>query len=365
MPINLSDLLTPPTEDELTDTFLALLAAAGFPVTSWQVGGVARTMARLVARGLVKLSDLVSKIAKGGFNSYATGDWLTLLASEVYENERAGATFAQGQVQLGLSSALAGPYTFTPGQLWFVWKGKRYRSANSVNETLTWPDTLILPFKAESPGAVYNAPDNQLALETPLAGLVLQASSVTTQGTDPETDDSLRARDRGKWGTVGPAANSDGWATYAREASVEVTRVVVQENQPAAGSVRVVVAGSAGAISGPELTAVGTYLAARRPFCVGVSAVNASEAAVAVTATVRILSSHPNAGGALVQAEEALAALFAELPIGGTVRLGDLYQAIEGVAGVESSLISAPASDTALGATEVAVPTLTLTPAYV
>ena len=65
------------------------------------------------------------------------------------------------------------------------------------------------------------------------------------------------------------------------------------------------------------------------------------------------------------EVEEALAALFAELPIGGTVRLGDLYQAIEGVPGVESSLISAPASDTALGATEVAVPTFTLTPAYV
>lgn len=365
MALNLADLLTPPTEDELTDTFLALLAAAGFPVTSWQVGGVARTMARLVARGVVKLAELISLIARGGFNAYSTGDWLTLLSREVYQNDRTPATFAQGQVQLGLSSALAGPYTFTPGQLWFVWNGKRYRSANAVNETLTWPDTLILPLKAESPGAAYNAPDNQLALETPLAGLVVLASTVSTQGANAETDASLQARNRGKWGTVGPCANDDGWATYAREASVEVTRVVVQENTPAAGSVRVVVAGAAGALSGPTLTAINIYLSARRPLCVGVSAINATETAVAVTGTVTILSSHPNSGGAAAQAQDALLALFATLPIGGTVRLSDLYQAIEAVPGVEFSLLTAPAGDVALGATAVADPTITLTPAYV
>ena len=365
MALNLADLLTPPTEDELTDTFMALLAAAGFPVTSWQVGGVARTMARLVARGVVKLAELISLIARGGFNAYSTGDWLTMLSREVYQNDRAPATFAQGQVQLGLSSALAGPYTFTPGQLWFVWNGKRYRSANAVNEPLTWPDTLILPLKAESPGAAYNAPDNQLALETPLAGLVVLASTISTQGANAETDTGLQARNRGKWGTVGPCANSDGWATYAREASVEVTRVVVLEDTPDVGSVQVVVAGAAGALAGPTLTAINEYLDARRPLCTGVEAVNANETPVAVTGTVTILSSHPNSGGALAQAQDALIALFAELPIGGTVRLSDLYQVIEAVPGVEFSLLSAPAGDVALGATDVADPTITLTPAFV
>lgn len=363
--LNLSDLLTPPTEDELTDSFLALLAAAGFPVTSWQVGGVARTMARLVARGVVKMATLVSMIAKGGFNSEAAGDWLSLLSAEVYENTRSPATFAQGQVQLGLSSALAGPYTFAPGQLWFVWKGKRYRSANALSETLTWPATVVLPFKAESPGAIYNAPDNQLALETPLAGLVLLASTVSTQGANAETDDSLRARNQGKWGTVGPCANSDGWATYARQASAEVTRVLVLEDTPTDGSVRVVVAGAAGALSGPSLTAVEAYLMTRRPLCVGLSAVNANEIALAVTLTVRILSSHPNAGAAAVQVQDALGGLFAALPIGAIVRLSDLYQAIEAVPGVESSLIASPVTDVELTESDVAVPSLTITPEYI
>lgn len=363
MPLTLNDFLTPRTEDELMDEFLALLAVAGFPVTSWQVGGVARTLARLVARGVVKMHSIVAAIATGGFNSTAVTDWLTLLSREVYDNERGAATFAQGQAQLGLSSALAGPYTISTGQLWFVWGKRRYR--NTSGGSLTWPDTLILPFKAESPGAAYNAPDNVLTLQTPLAGMVVLASEITVQGADAEKDVELRARNKGKWGTVGPAANDDGWETYAREASAEVKRVLVQEDTPTDGEVRVVVVGSAGALSGPTLATINTYLDERRPLCVGVEAINASEQALAVTGVVRIKASHPNASAALAQATDALLEHFATLAIGGVVRLGDLYQAIEDTPGVESSLLSAPSGDVAVGVTSVAVPTLALTPEYV
>ena len=50
------------------------------------------------------------------------------------------------------------------------------------------------------------------------------------------------------------------------------------------------------------------------------------------------------------------------MAIGGTVRLSDLYAAIEAVAGVESVLITTPAADVALGATSV--PVLTNSLAY-
>lgn len=359
----LNDLLTASTEDEILDAFLALLATAGFPVTSWQVGGVARTIARLVARGLVSVSKLVSAITRGGFNRYSTGDWLTLLSREVYANERSPATFAQGQVQLALSSALAGPYTITVGQLWLTWNGRRYR--NTSGGTLTWPDTLILSIKAESPGAAYNAPDGQMTLQTPLAGMVVQASTISVQGTDAERDTALQARNAGKWGTLGATANDDGFDTWAREASAEVTRVLVQENTPVDGEVRIVVAGAAGAIGGGTLATINAYLEPKRALCVPVEAVSATAEAFAITGTVRILSSHPNSANALAQAVDALNALLAEVPIGGTVRLSDLIAAIDNIEGVESVLLSAPASDTALGATSVPSPTITLTPQYI
>ena len=137
------------------------------------------------------------------------------------------------------------------------------------------------------------------------------------------------------------------------------------ENPPEPGAVRVVVAGAAGALSGPTLAGINAYLDTWRPLCVLVEAVNASETSLAVTGTVRILASHPNSGAALTQATDKLLEIFGDLPIGGTVRLSDLIAAIDDTPGVESVLLSSPATDTPLGATSVAVPTLTLTPVYV
>ena len=367
MALTLNDLLNPPTLEQLEQQVFGVLAAAGFPVTTWRAGDVARTLAKMTARGLYELAQLVGTIAKGGFNAYATAAWLTLLARELYENDRRTATFARGNVTLALSSALAGPYTIVPRQLWFVWNGRRYRNTTGtpVGSPLTFPGTVTLAFEAEHPGAAYNAPDNTLALQTPLAGLLVQSSQVTTQGADAETDESLRARNKGKWGSVGPCANNDGWATFARQASAEVTRVLVRENSPGFGAVRVVVAGAGGALSGPTLAAINTFLAARRPLCVAVAAVNATEQALAITGTIRILTGHPNAAAALAQASDAVLAYLAGLPIGGVVRLSDLYQAIESVPGVDSSLLSAPAGDVQLGTTSVPDPTLTLSPLFV
>lgn len=367
MALTLKDFQNAPTEDQLFDGFLALLALAGLPVTSWHVGGVARTLARLVARGVVKVTAVIAAIATGGFNRYASGEWLSLLSRELYENDRFPATFAQGQVQLSLSSALAGPYTIVAEQLWFEWNGRRYRNTTGTppGSPLTFPGTVTLSIKAESPGSLYNAPDNLLVPKTPLAGMVILASAISVQGTDLETDRSIQARNSGKWGQVGPAANDDGWEAYARAASAEVTRVLVLENTPDPGAVRVVVAGVAGALAAPTLATVNSYLDARRPLCVLVEAINATEEAVAVTGTVRILSSHPNASSALAQVVDALNTLLATIALGGTVRLSDLYAEIEGVPGVDSSLLSAPAADLVLGANGVPIPAITLTPVYV
>lgn len=363
MALTLNDLLNPPTLAQLEEQVLGVLAAAGFPITSWRSGDVARTLAKMTARGLYELAQLISTIAKGGFNAYASAAWLTLLARELYENDRRSATFARGSVTLALSSALAGPYTILPRQLWFAWNGRRYR--NTTGGVITHPDTLTLAFEAESTGAAYNAPDNTLTLQTPLAGLLVQSSTVTTQGADAETDESLRARNKGKWGSIGPCANDDGWATFARQASAEVTRVLVLENIPGLGAVRVVVAGAGGALSGPTLTAINAFLSARRPLCVAVAAVNATEQALAITGTIRIQASHPNAAAALAQASDAVLAYLGAVAIGGVVRLSDLYQAIEAIPGVDSSLLSAPAADVQLGATSVPDPTLTFTPVFV
>lgn len=361
MALNLNDLLTPPTEDELLEQFLGVLAAAGFPITAWYVGGVARTLAKLAAKGLYSVSQLVSAIAAGGFNSTAAGAWLTRLAREVYENDRRPAGFAVGTFTLELSSALAGPYTITAGQLWLSYNGRRYR--NTSGGTLTYPTPLTLAWQAESPGAAYNLPDNAFTLDTPLAGASITASVTTTPGTDVEDDASLRSRNAGKWGSVGPAANDDGYEVWAREGSDAVSRVLVLENTPDAGKVRVVVASSQGALEAGELSDVQAYLDPRRPLCIlAVAAVNATEQTITLAGTCRVYTGQ-DLTDVTARITAAVEALFATVAIGGTARLSDLYAAVEAVAGVESVLITTPAADVALGATSV--PVLTNSLAYV
>lgn len=353
MPLTLKDLTTPPTEEELLNQFLAVLLAGQFPVTQWQSGGLARTLAKLVAKGVVSLATLVSNVALGGFNSTATGAWLTLLSREVFQNTRAPATFTAGTINLALSSALAGPYTLVAGQLWFRWNGKNYR--NTSGGPLSFASPLTVSFKAESPGASYNAPDNALTLVTPLAGASITASLVTTQGANEETDTSLRSRNSGKWGTVGSAANSAGYAAWAREASTQVTRVRVRENFPVDGTVTLRLAGPSGGVDSSVEHAVYNFIEPLRALCVTVNPESSAEQTVAVSGAIRVTTGHPNAGNALAQAIEALAALFAVIDEGGTVFLGDLYAAIEAIPGVANALLTAPASDTVLSSTRVPV----------
>src|SRR5579885_3187771 len=97
---SLSDLTTPQTADQIKAQLIAALQDLGFPVTDWFSGGVGRTLLELLAQGLALFSQLIAAIAAGGFVTQASGDWLTLVASDTYQLTRNAATFTAGNVVL-------------------------------------------------------------------------------------------------------------------------------------------------------------------------------------------------------------------------------------------------------------------------
>lgn len=378
MATQLSDLLDAPTEDELTDAILATMVSEGFPVTSWRVGGVARTIVKLVAKGCVDLAGLVSAVAAGGLLTYSSGGWLTLLAAQVYQCFRAEATLARGTLRLDATIA-SGPYTITPGQLTFSWAaadGIKYYK-NTTGGTLASGGSLSVSFQAEEAGSAHNAPDGGIdTIVTPLSGVTITdsffllngVSRITTQGSDEETDAALKARCLARWGTTGSAANEDGYEYWARAASSEITRVRAAENVPSDGHVTVTVASSTGAPTGGAVTAVNEYIngppTVRRPLCVTVHVAAAAEQAIPLTATVYVRAgSNPNAQA---QAAAALAAYQATLGIAGasggytvpggvTVFRSQIIEELQTPAGVVNSVVSAPASDVNVTAGSVPV----------
>jgi uncharacterized phage protein gp47/JayE len=367
MPSTLAQLTTPTTQAEERTALFAELAALGFPVTSWRDGDVARTLVEIDAKALAELTVLRAAIAAGGLLHYATGDWLTLLAREVYAVERNAAVASQGTVTL-TASADAGPYTIAPGQLRFASaSGLRYQSANTSNVVLAKGGTLDITVQAESPGAPYNVANGTITtMLTPLAGVTCAnpdpggGTWITVSGVDEETDPALVSRCEARWPESGfgsPSASYDLWARTA-DATITRTKVVADAAGPNGGGVTVYVAGASGPVGAGAVTAAQTYINPRAPLTSVPTVTNTSALAVTVTATLYGKAEYQTA--ATAAATGAIQALIAANPIGGTVYRAAIFEALMSPTGVTNVTIAAPAGDTTLTAAQVATLTLSL-----
>lgn len=112
--ISVASLLRPVSKNEVRQTLLDLLAAAGFPVTSWAAGRAARSLVEGISQVVSDLTTVIAQVAGSGFLGTATGDWLTLHASSQYDLQREPAAFTLGKIKL-TDVAGAGPYTIDAG----------------------------------------------------------------------------------------------------------------------------------------------------------------------------------------------------------------------------------------------------------
>jgi hypothetical protein len=174
-----------------------------FSVTDWESGGAART---LVEADAATLADLVGtalpNIAAGGLVSYASGDWLTLLSSEMYLNDRYAAGATMGVVLLVLGSNAA-DLTVAAGEL--VLSNSSGSGAgvvlfsNVAGFTLVHGTSAVIAFQAEQPGAAYNVQNGVLTvLKTPRPGLT---------ASNPAPGTSAVSHSGGGTGTVVPSGS--------------------------------------------------------------------------------------------------------------------------------------------------------------
>lgn len=359
--MSLADLITAKSSDVLLAELLAELQTRGFPATDWQPGSVPRTLLEAYAEQLASFSTAQAAVAAGGFLDTSSGAWLTLLADQFFDVDRKEALTTKGTVRLTAAGG-AGPYTITIGQLWVATSsGKRF--TNVEGGTLTLAGTLDLEFEAESPGSAYNVGSSTITtLVTSLAGVTVNNPAspwITRAGTDEEADAALRQRCRDRLPTIGTGATASAYRTWSQEASEEVRRVLVS-GDGGTGEVTVVIAGDDGPVSAGAVTDVETALGERKPITDTLDVQNAVAEPIDVTATLYGEATYEDA--ALAEAEDAVAAAINAFEIGGTVYRAALIEALMSPDGVQNVVVSTPASDTVLAATEVAtVGTITLT----
>ena len=185
---SLSDLLTQQTAAQVFQTLLSYYQAAGFPVTSWQPGGVERTRLMAFATAISSTTaTYIPAIAGGSLLDYSPNypGWTALTAQEIYELIQNAATFTVGNIVF--TNAATSSYSYSPSSpltAVFALSGRRYFSVGSG--TIAASGNTTVSMQAEFAGAAYADPSNtgsaNLTLSTPLPGVTLNnpASSYTS-----------------------------------------------------------------------------------------------------------------------------------------------------------------------------------------
>lgn len=363
----LADLLSPETAADALDVLLTDLAAENFPTTAWDDFDPIVGLIRADARALSDLLQLISNVARAGLvelspgtDPGSPGDWLSLLARN-YGLGRFGSTFARIRATVTLSPT-ASPYTLTPGGLTIehVAGGARYRysSAPEFTGLIGAGSSLVVEFLAELPGTAHNrALANLVAPVQSIPGMTVALTDVgngTPQviaGVNAERDESLRARIRGRWDTIGLQKTSLGLEFLARNTpsvATPITRVAVEATNPRGpNTVNVFVATDAGVPVPSDVALVRTYVRDRAAIGSDVEVYGATAAPVSIAVTVRA----PSAIAADVQEALRLAIdqLILSIPLGGKLYLSQLIDALQdetaGVRNVDVATLVVTAPD--------------------
>jgi uncharacterized phage protein gp47/JayE len=354
------------------DTYQFPITIPAFPVTSWESGDTTRTLFELDSALQAEEDAGIARLAAAGQVPTSRGPWLTVLAHEVYQEDRKEALATIGVCHL--VDGGAGPFNIDPGDLVAISdSGERYR--NSTGGVLPLNGTLDLEFTAEAAGADGNVPNNTIVtLGTPLPGVTINNPAggggtwITTSGADVEGDDSLRARCSAKWASLGPGAPSAVYDAAAKKSSAEVTRAKSTPSLVTPGEVDVLLAGDGGPVSGGAVAAVQAYIDANvAPLCVAAVVASAVAYAITVTATINVAAAQLAAAQA--EGEAGLQKTVNAIAIGGTIYASPLIEALQAPSGVRDvaglQVEHPPATPIglphALAANEVPVLTLNLT----
>lgn len=333
--VALSALIVQQTKAVIYDTALAVARGVGLPVDTWEPGDPTRSVYHLVAEILSTRDSRIVAFIKAGFLEYATGDWLKILAKQVYDVDYNPATYATTDVTLTNGGGFVGD--FDPGDLVFVntSSGKTY--TNTTGGHLAASGTLTVTVAADEPGAASSAGVGEIDdLQTTILGVTVSNASAAV-GQDEETEDSIKQRCRDKLGSLSPNGPAAAYAYVARTSTLtgtsNITRVRIYPESDT-GDVLMYLAGSSGEVTSDDRDAVDAAIAKwATPLCITPTVASASNVTVDVTYELWVYESVGVSEDDIKAAiESSLGKMFGARPIGGDIippaTTGKFYKAM-------------------------------------
>jgi len=360
--LSLAQLVVAETRTAIYERALSIAQSLGLPVSTWAPGDPTRSLYHLLAATLSNSESVVSDYIAAGFLDYSTGEWLVLLAKQVYGVDAIAATRAVCTATLTNTSGAI--YAFDPGDITAKNSTSGATYKNTTGGTLSALGTLSIELEADEAGEAYGADIGEIdTLVTNYLGVSI-ANTTVAIGTDAEEDEALRDRCRAKLGALSPNGPRGAYEYAAITAKPgTVTRVKVLD-ATSTGTVTVYVAGPNGAITAPaDITTITTALT-ENALPLGVTLDLQSAANKTITVTYQLyLYDDVGATESEIKATvaTALQTMFGTRPIGGD-NGGKIYKTL-----IERTILaaypthafrvvlSAPTGDTTLAADEVAV----------
>ncbi len=201
----LNKLIPLPDEDELEEEIKSELNSEGFKITNFRTGGIFRTIIRIFIKIYVELLKLSRTILKNATIGNSEGPWVDLRAAD-FSKIRKAAQRTKGL--LILSRAAAGAQITIPRGYIFKTEpdssGRELRYVNLETKIMLSSETSTsITVEAESSGAEYNVPSGQIVKSLiHIEGIENIANAedwIISEGTDEETDDSLKQRTKNSW----------------------------------------------------------------------------------------------------------------------------------------------------------------------
>lgn len=358
-----SDLISPPTLEEIKNVVKGYAVGAGLTITNWIQGAVGEQVFEGVSRALFEIAaQRIPQVVRGFLIDYATdpGDddpydptnvtlppargFLSQCGENFYGTIRQGATFARGEVTF--TNAGATSRTISPESLVFkrataLSDGTYPTYTNTADAsvytdpggTVTVPagSSVVLPISAQQIGAASNAAAGTLSLVTVLLGCTATNAS-TVLGADREDAAIYRARCKQAPSRLSFGGPEDAFAYFAAKsadgtpltnslgANVAITRVQVVGGSTT-GIVSAYYASASGPASAEDVIAANANIETNVyviPDAITYLGQAATTTTVAAAGTARIKAAPGVTADAIAALCSAAAIMYAaEVPIGG------------------------------------------------
>lgn len=367
MTVSLLDIASQTTPANALALLLNYLTISGLPATAWQEKSVPRTLLEGESVAYADAMNLVAAIANGNILDLSEGEWLTLLAANVYQLTRKPAIFARGTATITNNSGSA--FAQPAGSLLAAstQSTTSFRILDAI--TLANGSSVVVTAQAEEAGLGGNVAVNTIAsLLTPYPGISINNPGtanvwLTQIGTREESDESLRIRCKARWPGRGGGKTVLAYEGMALEIE-QVRQARVFPSAPGDGKAIIVIAGDTNPLDNSVVLQAEALILPRASLCALVDVQAASAVNLSVVATAYVEAAYLATVAA--DLDTALRTLIANRRIGQGVYRSEIIEALMAVPGVGNVELGAPAVNVSINETEIisllTAPTITIAP---